>query len=159
MRQWGFTLTELIIVMAIIAMLTAFTVPSLLSGRAQAEVNTYYETVLADIKQQQLKAMIGETEGRQESDAYGVYFEADRYTLFSGSVYNPDNPANSPIPLPNTLSFSVIDLPGGSIIFERLSGEVINYDPNSSSITIFNAANNQANTLNFNKLGVLVGGL
>lgn len=156
-RLYGFTLIELILVMSIFMTLTAFATPSLLGGRSQVDINTTMSTVIADIKNQQLKSMIGDTEGRAESDSYGVHFETNSYTLFHGSNYVEGDPSNAVIPLEGSTQFGTVSFPGRQVVFVRGSGEILGFVAGADSVSLFNPSNNQTRVIVLNQYGVVTG--
>ena len=70
----GFTLIELIIVMGLVAALTAMVTLNLTGSRKRVGVATTMEVLAADLRGSQMRAMEGE--GAQE-----IVFGGDRYTL------------------------------------------------------------------------------
>ncbi|HZZ98692.1 MAG TPA: type II secretion system protein [Candidatus Saccharimonadia bacterium] len=157
MRTAGFTLVELIITMTIFATLIAITVPNLLGTRNRVAVRSNVGIVVADIRHQQLKAMLGETEGRSTADSYGVHFETSTYTLFHGSSYSAIEPTNAVVPLNEGLQFSNVSLPSSSIIFNKGSGTVAGFSSNSHSVTLTNPGNNESVSISFNSYGLVTG--
>src|SRR5687768_9752938 len=78
----GFTLIELMLVIAIIASLMGITTMSLTGAQQKSSMNATLGIFISDIRAQQLKAMVGDTEGRATSDTYGISFQSTKYTLF-----------------------------------------------------------------------------
>lgn len=157
MTRKGFTLIEMVVVMGIIVLITAISVPSLLGSREQAEVNSSAAVVVSDIKQQQLKAMLGDTEGRSDPDFYGVHFEQETYTLFHGSSYSMNDPTNAVIALPDNLQFSSVSFPQSTIVFAKGSGEIVGFTAGADSVLLYNPNNNQSRQITFNQYGVVTG--
>ncbi len=136
-------------------LLVAFAAPNLLGARNQVQVNSAVPMVIADLKQQQLRSMLGETQGRSTTDTYGIHFETTTYTLFHGSSYAVSEPTNSIVQLGGALTFSSVNIPGNVIIFGRGSGEVIGYSNTQNMFGITNPGNNQTRTVTFNTYGVV----
>ncbi len=151
-HQHGFTLVELIIVMSIFGILVGLATVNMGGTQRRITLRSITKTLHADIYQQQTKSMIGDTEGRTSADVYGVRFETDRYILFHGLTYDPADPANLSLELPNGIQFSNVTLPNSEIIFTR-KGLVNNFSSGQNSITIQYASGN-ATTISFNKYGV-----
>ena len=101
--------------------LLGFITISLVRSQQTASLTATEEILLADLREQQLKSMIGDTEGRASSDSYGVHFESDRYVLFHGATYSPTDTSNSVINLENNMQFNSA---GFDIIFSKLSGTI-----------------------------------
>lgn len=118
--QRGFTLVELVVVISIIVTLLGFITISLVRSQQSASLTSVEEILLADLKQQQLKAMIGDTEGRETSDQYGIHFDPNKYVLFHGT-YSAEETSNSVINLDNNMQFNS---PLSDVIFSRISGEI-----------------------------------
>ena len=118
--QKGFTLVELAVVLSVIVTLLGFITISLVRSQQTASLTSTEEVLLADLKQQQLKSMIGDTEGRKTVDEYGVHFDQTKYTLFNGTYVAGDT-SNSVIVLDSNMQFNNA---GFDIIFSKLSGEI-----------------------------------
>lgn len=118
------------------------------SVRAQAEV------LVSQLRQQQLKAMSGATEGLDESGSYGVYFGDNYYTLFHGSAYDPDSSRNYTVTLddPAQLSTTFTDR---QVVFASGSGEVAEYTADRNNCTIFRTDTINALSLDLNQYGVV----
>ena len=148
----GYTLVELIVIMSILATLFGLVTINLNYAQRKATIETVLTSLLTDIKQQQLKAMVGDTEGRGTTDYYGVYFEANRYTLFHGSTYNPNDAANFTVNIDQNLQVQNI---GKTIVFNKLGGDVVGYSSSANTITILDTSNNSSRTITYNQLGVI----
>ena len=153
----GFTLVEISVVIGIVLTLTGLAVVNLSGAQRRSYLASTTSTLIADMKSQQSKAMSGETEGRSTHDAYGIYFESSRYTLFHGSAYSAADPSNVVINLDNYIAFSSITFPQSMIIFASGSGELSSYTPGSNTITIRNTLNSEQKTVSLNRLGVITG--
>lgn len=59
---------------------------------------------------------------------WGVHFDQDSLTLFSGVTFNPADPTNVTLNLSTYSTFSLISLSGGSdVIFNQLNGSASSY--------------------------------
>ena len=154
-NQLGFTIPELLVVMGILAILFGLTTPNLLHFQQRAVVNTTSDILVNDLKSQQNKAMVGDTEGRGTSDNYGIYFESDKYTLFHGTVYDSMDTDNFVINLDPSISFTNITVPNSSIIFSKGSGEVEGYMSGSDTIDITDTTNGDNVTIRINTYGAI----
>lgn len=153
--QKGFTLPELLIVMAILSILLGFITPSLLQFRSRSVINSTVDTLVSDLKNQQTKAMVGDTEGRASTDHYGVYFETNRYILFHGSSYDPLDSSNFNINMDPSLTFSSITFPSSSAIFSKGSGEVLGFVNGSDKVTLTDSTNGDQKIIQINRYGAI----
>lgn len=118
--QRGFTLIEMAVVVSLIVFLLGFITISLLRSQQTASLVSVENVLVSDLKQQQLKAMVGDTEGRSTNDAYGIHFDVNRYVLFHGTTYSSSDTANYAINL-DDIQFNN---PGYDVIFSKMSGEI-----------------------------------
>lgn len=144
----GFTMVELLVVMTIFVTLVGIASINLVGAKQRTSLNTSAEILIGDFRQQQMKAMIGDTEGRASADKYGVHFETDSYTLFNGSVYNPADTENFNIELGDNISFS--NLPS-DVIFERVNGQT----GSANTIVLRDNTTNTLKTIQYNVYGVV----
>ena len=151
----GFTLIELIVVISIISILIGIITTNLLNSRQKASSNSTVTSLVADINQHQIKAMTGETEVTGVIVNKGVYFEPTRYTLFSGSQYNPQDQGNFIVPLDDALQFTSITFPNSTILFASVSGEIVGFQNGANSISIRNTLSNEQKTIQMNRYGVI----
>lgn len=146
---------EFLAVIAIVIMLTGFITFSLTRTQQHTSTNTTIDSVLTDIKQQQLKAMINDTQGDGVINTYGVYFKTTTYTLFKGSAYSALDTTNFVVNLDTNLQFVNITFPNASIIFAKGSGELANYVAGQNTIQIKNLSSNETKTITLNKYGTI----
>src|SRR3989344_6860187 len=141
----GFTLAELAVIMGVLATLIGLGTISLSNSQQKSSISATVNVLISDMKQQQIKAMIGDTEGRAAASAYGVHFDTDQYVLFNGT-YSTSEPSNSVIALPPNLEFTTPT----EVIFSQIDGEL----GSTASITIKSIANNEERTIELNQYGV-----
>lgn len=146
--SFGFTLVELAVVTSIIVTLLGFITISLVRSQQTASLTSVEEILLADLKQQQLKAMIGDTEGRSTSDSYGIHFDSNSYTLFHGAVYSSLDTSNSAINLDSNIQFNS---PGFDVIFSKLNGEI----PTAATIELQDNTNSKLKRIHLNIYGTV----
>ena len=94
---------------------------SLVRSQQTASLTSVEEILVADLRQQQLKSMIGDTEGRSTSDSYGIHFDSNRYVTFHGLAYSSADTSNSFFNLENNMQFNN---PNFDVIFSKLSGTI-----------------------------------
>lgn len=150
MKQSGaFTLIELIVSIGIIAVILSISTTSLLSAKNQASLNTIQTQLVSDLKQQQLKSVIGDTEGRATADMYGVHFDTNQYVFFHGTTYNSGDSSNYTVTLQADLQFNTT----GNVIFNRGTGELAS--GSLTSIVIQNKNSSKSINFSVNQLGVI----
>lgn len=149
--QRGFTLVEIALVLSLTLILLGFITVNLNRSQQGASLVAAEQVLLSDLKQQQLKAMIGDTEGRATSDPYGIHFDSNQYVLFHGATYSAMDNTNSIISLANNMQF---DSPNFNVIFLKLSGEI----SAASSVILKDTTNGNAKTIMINRYGVVTQG-
>lgn len=150
----GFTLIELLIVMALMAVLTTLASINFIRPQTKSSLDASIETVLADMRQQQLKAMGGDTDGTDQAQAHGIRFTDTAYTVFHGVTYNGSDPTNVSIPMDTNITVATT-LPSGVVVFARQSGEVAGFVAGQNTVTIRNTASNEERVITINQLGVV----
>lgn len=151
----GFTLVELIIVLGITFIIFGFITINMVNFQQKTSVNTTIDTLISEIKNQQTKAMTGAgTNG--SGNSYGIYYQADRYVLFSGSSYSSGDPSNFTVMLDSNNSFTNITFPSNTIVFLQRSGELNGFINGSNTITLKNSEGLNDKTVTLNKYGVIV---
>lgn len=149
----GFTVIELSIVIGILATLIGLISINVFSASAKASVHTTITTVIADLAQQRLLAMKGNRPIVGTGGNFGIYFAADRYTLFFGPSYDPASTTNFVVKLTDNLQFSSIQLPMQSIIFAQGSGEVVGFNPSEHTLTLTDTNTNEQQAIEINRRG------
>ncbi len=153
----GFTLIELLIVMGIISILFGTIAINLLNAKHSTDVASIAVTLVSDMKEQQLKAMLGVSGGRSYADNYGIYFQPSSYILFHGASYSAMDTTNFTVNLDSNATFSNIAFPNSTIIFTELSGTVSGFLNGSNSVTVRSQGSNDQKTVTVNANGVVTG--
>jgi len=151
----GFTLIELLVVVGLFAILSSFALINLLKPQTKVSVDSTTTTLISDIKEQQLKAMAGDTDGTSTSLSHGIYFQSNRYTLFRGTSYQPAENSNFTVNLDTNLTFSSITFPSTQIVFTKRSGDITGFTAGSNSVTIRNVLSGEQKTITINRYGVV----
>ncbi len=146
---------EFLSVIAIVIFLTGFITFNLSKTQQHTSINTTIDSLVTDIKQQQLKAMIHDTQGDGMVDAYGIYFQSARYTLFKGIIYSSSDPTNFIVALDTNLQFTNITFPNSSVIFTKGSGEISGFVNGQNTIQIKSVSSNETKTITLNKYGTI----
>ena len=151
----GFTIVELVVVMVFFVFITSLITSNLLNLQHQTSTNTEITKLVNDIKIQQIKSMMGDTDGALTSIEIGVHLDTDRYVLFRGSSYSQGDPSNIEIPLDPNINITNITLPGSNIIFDYGSGELVGYIPGMNTFTVQNVLGGQQKQVSINRFGVI----
>ncbi len=149
----GFTLVEILIIMGILAILFTITSLNLTNTVPQSSLDNTVRLFIADLKQQQLNALTGNTEGQGDSSDYGIYFTSGKYTLFRGSSYNASDPANFDVVVDDIDTSSTSA--GSVIVFLKNSGIIKNFSPSNNTITFTQTNIGSQKTITINKYGVI----
>ncbi len=150
----GFTLIEILTVFGVTVILISLSVVSLSTVRESASTDSALEVLLSDIKLQQTKSMTGDTFGQATALPFGIYFTDTSYTLFRGTSYSAGDPTNFTIPLSSDLQFTAITFPSSQIVFEKGSGEIVNFNAVADTVTLRNTVSNDDTVITLNKYGV-----
>ncbi len=155
MKERGFTLIEMIVVMGVVGILVSIVSTSLFGAIASTSRGVTAREVINDLRQQQLRAMMGGTDSGGSYVDFSVRFETGRYTLFPGQVFAEGNPDNVVVNLETPLMFSAITLPDSTLTFARGSGEVRSFVPGQNTLSLRHAQTGAQTTININALGVV----
>lgn len=153
--QKGFSILEVILAMGVLAILMGIAAMNLLGLANRTYENTTAQTLYADLRSQQIKAMNGDTGTLGATGAYGVYFQTNQYTLFQGITYSSSNPTNFVVKIPSGVNFSNITFPNSQIIFASGSGQFANFANGANTITINSPNNTAQKTVSLNRFGVV----
>lgn len=153
----GFTLVEMMVTMIVFATLIGIVTINLLTAKHTSSLTGTIDTLVADMHQQQLRAMVGDARGLSANDSYGIHFETSTYTLFHGTTYSASDSANSVVSLGDTLQFNNVTFSGNQIVFTKGSGEVANYASASSTFVVKDTTSTSQKTISVNRLGVVTG--
>lgn len=148
----GFTLIELLLVMSVMAILLGFVIVNVLGTQRRASIDSSVDQLVSDIKQQQIKSMVGETTGG--NGLYGVHLGSSAYSLFRGVAYSSSNSANLNIAADGILTFTTT-FPNADVTFATASGEIVNYSGTQNTITLSDGQGQQK-TLTLNSYGTIV---
>lgn len=152
MRQ-GISLIEIIVAIGVFLTLVGMASISFVPYRGKAALDTSATTLISDIRSQQIKAMVGDTEGRSLNDNYGVHFGSDSYTLFHGSGFNPSDSSNFTINLDDKLQIEST-FPSSQVLFSVKNGEILSFTQGQNSITVRDTVTGVVKTININRYGV-----
>jgi prepilin-type N-terminal cleavage/methylation domain-containing protein len=142
----GFTLVELLVSIGILIVLFSIVTINISPLPSNTLQNSNLDTLLADIKSQQTKAMSSDS-------STGIHFENGSYTMFKGATYIPGLTSNTIITLDSGIVFSNVTFPSSVIIFSAGSGDVSGYVAGSDSFILASSVTSKSNTVKINKYG------
>lgn len=146
MRSRGFTITELVIVMALLGVLLSLGSITLLNSYRKPVQRNMQDILIADVRAEQMNAMTTDS-------YYGIHFETTTYTLFKGGTYSVNDSSNFVVNLDEGYKFTGITLPSSQIIFSPYSGDINGWIAGSDAVSIEDSSNTIVATLKINKYG------
>ncbi len=148
----GFTLIELLVVIGIFSTLIGISSISLMSAQRRSYLNAAVDVFTADLRSQQLRAMVGEEDGAGYAVDYGVHFETSSYTQFRGSY----GTSNFVFDLPGSTNV-VTTFPSSQIVFVKGSGEIVGFSEGLNTITFQDTNDSSQKIVTINRYGVVTG--
>lgn len=116
--QTGLTLIELLISIAILAVVAILVTSGFNSFRESTQLNEAHSAILGMLKDARSRTLSSE-----KNTQYGVHFETSQVVIFSGSSYSSGFSSNEPYTLPSLARISSINFGGSAdIVFARLTG-------------------------------------
>lgn len=158
--QSGFTLVELIVAIGVFVLLATLGILTLIRSQQKSSLESEKNKIVATINEAQGRGIMGDEAGTNETTNFGIYFQQDRYTLFRGTTFVPDDDYNFLTILGRNIRFSSIDLPSNCVanndcvIFKKRSGEVKDFDQNHNTLQVQATSSGEEITISINKLGV-----
>lgn len=146
-KRNGFTFPELLVVVGITLVLWSIATVSLIRTQTTNSMDVAAELLVADIKSQQTKAFAGDG-----GSPLGIYFEANKYTLFTGSVYNAADLSNFSVDIDSPVTISTTNIDSSSLIFAPGSGEVVSFI-SGAQVSLTDSVSGESVTLDLNKFG------
>ncbi|MEK7208223.1 MAG: prepilin-type N-terminal cleavage/methylation domain-containing protein [Patescibacteria group bacterium] len=118
-RGKGFTIVEVLIVLAIVAVIAAFSVSSLVNFNAEEALIAETEKVLSLLTRAR-----SQTLSAKEASVYGVHFEERKAVLFRGASFSAGAAGNQAQTLNDAVKIASIVLAGGGaeVVFQKLTG-------------------------------------
>lgn len=157
----GFTLIELLVSIGIFAIVLAGSWASYLNFQRSHSLNNYSTQILSTIYQAQNQAMsrmcTQNCDSAESGENFGVYLDTTNHqvTFYRGIVYNSSDNYNTELKLPDNLTLAT-DLPTESnLVFQKISGEVRNFDANHHSFTLRELNSGEQKNFEINRLGVV----
>jgi prepilin-type N-terminal cleavage/methylation domain-containing protein len=148
--QRGFTFVEVVVVIGILFILLGFISVNLFKFQHKSQLSSTVSSFLADYKEQQIKAMAGDTDNTGAVANYGVHIEATSYTVFR----NTYGTSNFTISLPSGTQASTT-FPSSQIIFTAGSGQLTSFTGGQNTITFTDTGDGSTKTVTINTYGVV----
>jgi len=115
----GFTLLEIIIAIAIMALILATVIPSLMTFRRSSILNTETQELITLANRARLLAV-----SSKNDQQFGVHFESGKAVLFVGATYTAGVPTNEEHIFDQSVTASTVLSGGGSeVLFAKVTGE------------------------------------
>lgn len=147
MHQKGFTILEILIVVAILAILTSISLAAFVSYRKSQALKADTENVAGLLAQAR-----SQTVSSKNASAYGVHFTSGSATLFTAPTYSAGAASNVVYTLTpgNALTTT---LPGGTsaLLFNRITGET----NQSGTIEVKITSETASSTISIYKTGTI----
>jgi hypothetical protein len=121
---------------------------------SSGSLSGFTNTLVADIKSQQLKAMMGSGGSDGVAEPFGLYIQAGQYTLFKDAVYSAGSADNFVVSNPGGITLATT-FAGSQVVFAQASGDVNGFVNGSNTITITNTNLNKSVSLSLNRYGAL----
>jgi prepilin-type N-terminal cleavage/methylation domain-containing protein len=150
MNHKGYTLIELLLVMSIFAVLSGIAAVNLGNFQHKSQLNANVLSLIANIRGQQVKSMVGDGEGTGTAANYGIRFGTTSYTLYRTSY----GTANYVVTLPSTLQVSVASA-SSDLVFLKGSGEIPGHTTGTAVITLQDTVDNTQKVIRINRYGVI----
>jgi len=120
-NKTGFSFIEIIVIIAVIGILVSAVVPQFSKIRQRQVLKSAAADILSSLDKART-----ETLSSLNSSEYGVYFEADKVTIFKGTTFTANSPDNEVVLLTDPANISNVTFGGvssssGSLYFNRLS--------------------------------------
>lgn len=109
----GFTLVEILLTVAMLAILATLTIPLGLNFLKGQQLEGSTQEVIQTLRRAQLKSMSMEGDSN-----FGLYLTNDNYILFKGDVYTPGDPYNEVFSFPEALTVSGL----AQVVFTKVEG-------------------------------------
>ncbi len=144
----GFTLVEILVVIAIIGIISAIVLSSFSVFKSAQGVDKDTETIVELLRQARSQTLIS-----KNATTYGVHFASTTVTLFAGSIYSAWNASNQVFNLVNADTVMNVTLTGGGmdVVFSRLTGET----SQNGTIVVSSNANGRSRTITIYKTGLI----
>lgn len=154
-KSAGLTLVEMLIVVSLLAILLGLGTIVFSGFARKDQIESTAQEIVAVLGEAQAKTLAGYSQGQESGLNFGIHFQTDAYIFFSGTSFDPQDQTNQKFTLPVRLEISTIFFPSGNVIFEKITGQVRDFNPGQNLIILTDQAGNQEKRISINKLGVV----
>lgn len=149
----GFTLVETLIVMFIFGTIIGMPMLFLYGIGRSNQLTATAREVVAVLNETQTSAINGKSVDGAQPSSYGIYFQPSYYVLFAGSSYSAADSHNQRTDLPSGVTFSQIQVPASQIVFDKVTGQVISFDPSQNFVVLRESNSNETRQITVSKVG------
>ncbi|HUW21410.1 MAG TPA: prepilin-type N-terminal cleavage/methylation domain-containing protein [Candidatus Bathyarchaeia archaeon] len=150
----GFTLIEILLTVGLLAILLGLGTIVFGNFSRQDQLNSTAEKIVSCLSEAQTRTVAGYSLGQAAAFNFGVHFNDSSYTIFPGTAFDPNDVRNQRFELPATLEIKPIFLPLSNIVFEKITGEVRDYNPSQNYLILTGKQSGKEKNIIINKLGV-----
>jgi len=145
----GFTFIELLVSIAVIAVIVVLSISAFSRFNKRQELNTAVNEI-----QSVLEEARSLTLASKGNSIYGVHFDSDQVTRFSGNSYSAVDPDNVVTKLSSRITITTTSFAGGGsdVLFERLTGSTNN---SGTIIVSFKSDTSASTTITLHATGVV----
>jgi prepilin-type N-terminal cleavage/methylation domain-containing protein len=143
----GFTLVEVLVVMGLSAILFGLASINLIKPQTTATLAGTTNTLVTDLRSQQIKAMSGDSISASSAQAHGIYVQSNQYTLFKGTSYSAGDTDNFVVTLDAGVTLSST-LASGRVVFTKATGAFTGFSGSANTITVTAGGSSKVITLN-----------
>lgn len=137
----GFSLIEMLLVLVILVLLAAVSLPLALNFYQNQQLEVKENEVVQALRKAQFRAMAG-----KEDSSFGVYFFSNKFILFKGASFlSRDSRFDEEFEMPKAISRSGLS----EIVFSKLEGIP------SLTGNIILSAGNRSETISINGIGTI----
>ncbi|MFO0703454.1 MAG: prepilin-type N-terminal cleavage/methylation domain-containing protein [Patescibacteria group bacterium] len=163
-NEKGITLVELVLVVAIISVIAGVSYGMMTGLEFKTDSQTSIDRLVAVIKGQKLKAMLGAYYEDGVSSGTAIYFHAgtNKYTVFTcpkapkSCLLDTQNTTNVQESMEESVTFLQTSFTNNTIFFEPKSGEIKNFiQGNIYKVTVANVADGSKYDLRFSQNGAV----
>ncbi len=148
MNKKGFSITEIILVLALIAIIFGFSALYYQSSQIRSDLNAQVNLIVNEIRLLRSNVISGLT-----TQPTSIKLDEDKYIKFFGDIYDPENENNVITELPPTIKITDINLNQGEqqIVFQSPNGITENF----GNFTLKSENINHSITIDINEIGTI----